>query len=96
MEVSAPWLVLIQTRPSWLTKRCNPVDAELFVGGLKGNTDYHVAVTNLMGMTVMPMTSIHTNVLGELIMTVGEMPAGVYFILVNDGTNPVMVKFVKR
>ena len=74
----------------------NPVDAELFVGGLKGNTDYHVAVTNLMGMTVMPMTSIHTNVLGELIMTVGEMPAGVYFILVNDGTNPVMVKFVKR
>ena len=74
----------------------NPVDAEVLVGGLKGNTTYQVTVTNIMGMTMMPTTSIQTNLLGEFPMTVGALPAGVYFILVNDGTFPVMMKFVKR
>lgn len=74
----------------------NPVDTELVVDGLKGNTDYQVTVMNLLGMTVMPISTIHTNVLGELPMRVGELPAGVYFILVNDGTGPIMAKFMKR
>ena len=74
----------------------NPVDTELVVDGLKGNTDYQVTVMNLLGMTVMPISTTHTNVLGELPMTVGELPAGVYFILVNDGTGPIMAKFMKR
>jgi hypothetical protein len=74
----------------------NPVDTELVVDGLKGNTDYQVTVMNLLGMTVMPTSTTHTNVLGELPMTVGELSAGVYFILVNDGTGPIMAKFMKR
>ena len=74
----------------------NPVDTELVVDGLKGNTDYQVTVMNLLGMTVMPTSTTHTNVLGELPMRVGELPAGVYFILVNDGTGPIMAKFMKR
>ena len=74
----------------------NPVDTELVVDGLKGNTDYQVTVMNLLGMTVMPTNTTHTNVLGELPMRVGELPAGVYFILVNDGTGPIMAKFMKR
>ena len=74
----------------------NPVEAEVLVGGLKGNTVYQVTVTNLLGMTMMPTTSIQTNVLGEFLMTVDVLQAGVYFILVNDGTSPVMMKFVKR
>ena len=74
----------------------NPVEAEVLVGGLKGNTVYQVTVTNLLGMTMMPTISIQTNLLGEFPMTVGTLPAGVYFMLVNDGTSPVMMKFVKR
>ena len=74
----------------------NPAAAELFVNGLKGNTDYQVTVINLLGMTVMPTTSIRTNLLGEFPMTVDELPAGVYFIHVNDGTRPFMAKFLKQ
>ena len=74
----------------------NPADKELFVGGLKGNTDYQVTVLNVLGMTVVPMTPSHSNLLGEIPMMVGALPAGIYFILVDDGTNPVMTKFVKR
>ena len=74
----------------------NPVETEMLVGGLQGNTVYQVTVTNLLGMTMMPTTSFQTNLLGEFPMTVGALPAGVYFILVNDGTSPVMMKFVKR
>ena len=74
----------------------NPVETEMLVGGLQGNTVYQVTVTNLLGMTMMPTTSFQTNLLGEFPMTVGDLPAGVYFILVNDGTSPVMMKFVKR
>ena len=74
----------------------NPVEADLLVDGLKGNTDYQVTVMNLLGMTVVPTTTIQTNLLGEFPMTVGELPAGVYFILVDDGTGPVMAKFMKQ
>ena len=74
----------------------NPVEAEMLIDGLKGNTDYQVTVMNLLGMTVVPTATIHTNLLGEFPMTVGELPAGVYFILVDDGTGPVMAKFMKR
>ena len=74
----------------------NPVEAELLVDGLKVNTDYQVTVRDLLGMTVVPATTIHTNLLGEFPMTVGELPAGVYFIHVDDGSGPVMAKFMKR
>ena len=86
----------LEVTASELSLYPNPVDAELLVGGLKSNTVYQVTVVNLLGVTVVPTASIQTNLLGELQMTVGGLPAGVYFILVNDGTGPVMAKFMKR
>ena len=85
-----------ETVASKLSLHPNPVDTELVVDGLKGNTVYQVTVMNLLGTTVMPTTTTHTNLLGELPMTVGELPPGVYFILVNDGTEPIMAKFMKQ
>ena len=84
------------TVASKLSLHPNPVDTELVVDGLKGNTVYQVTVMNLLGTTVMPTTTTHTNLLGELPMTVGELPPGVYFIHVNDGTEPIMAKFMKQ
>ena len=86
---------LVSTAPEMMLYP-NPVETEMLVGGLKGNTVYQVTVTNLLGMTMMSTTSIQTNLLGEFPMTVGALPAGVYFILVNDGTTSVMMKFVKQ
>lgn len=85
-----------ETVASKLSLHPNPVDTELVVDGLKGNTVYQVTVMNLLGTTVMPTTTTHTNLLGELPMTVGELPPGVYFIHVNDGTEPIMAKFMKQ
>ncbi len=85
-----------ETLASKLSLHPNPVDTELVVDGLKGNTVYQVTVMNLLGTTVMPTTTTHTNLLGELPMTVGELPPGVYFIHVNDGTEPIMAKFMKQ
>lgn len=85
-----------ETVASKLSLHPNPVDTELVVDGLKGNTVYQVTVMNLLGTTIMPTTTTHTNLLGELPMTVGELPPGVYFILVNDGTEPIMAKFMKQ
>ena len=85
-----------ETVTSELSLHPNPVDADLLVGGLKGNLDYQVSVINVMGLTVIPTSSIHTNLLGEFQMNVHELPAGVYFILVNDGTSPLVAKLVKQ
>ena len=85
-----------ETVTSELSLHPNPVDADLLVGGLKGNLDYQVSVVNVMGLKVIPTSSIHTNLLGEFQMNVHELPAGVYFILVNDGTSPLMAKLVKQ
>lgn len=86
----------LETEDPELSLRPNPVDAELFVNGLKGNTDYQVTVINLLGMTVIPTTSKHTNLLGGFPMTVDELPSGVYFIHISDGIKPLMAKFLKR
>ena len=74
----------------------NPVDTELLIGGLKANTDYQVTVMDVLGLMVVPTTSMHTNLLGEMPLTLGRLSSGVYFILVDDGVRPVMAKFVKR
>ena len=74
----------------------NPVDTELLIGGLKANTDYRVTVMDVLGLMVVPTTSMHTNLLGEMPLTLGRLSSGVYFILVDDGVRPVMAKFVKR
>lgn len=74
----------------------NPVDTELLIGSLKADTDYQVTVMDVLGLMVVPTTSMHTNLLGEMPLTIGRLSSGVYFILVDDGVRPVMAKFVKR
>lgn len=74
----------------------NPVETELLIGGVKANTDYRVTVMDVLGLMVVPTTSLHSNLSGELPLTLGRLSAGVYFILVDDGVRPVMAKFVKR
>lgn len=74
----------------------NPVDTELLIGSLKADTDYQVTVMDVLGLMVVPTTSMHTNLLGEMPLTLGRLSSGVYFILVDDGVRPVMAKFVKR
>lgn len=72
-----------------------PVEKELTIEGLPGNTEYDVLVTNVLGLTVMPVKKVQTNMLGEFSMEVAELPVGLYLIQVSNSSVSVMAKFLK-
>ena len=74
----------------------NPTEKELFVGGLKENEMYQVAISNGLGVCVMPEVKVKTNLLGEFDIKVDELQAGVYFIQVKGASESVVAKFVKQ
>lgn len=74
----------------------NPIETELTAGGLQSNTEYEVSVTNALGVAVMPIIKVQTNLLGELSMEVQALPAGLYLLRVSNPSTSVMAKFVKQ
>ena len=74
----------------------NPIEKELTAGGLQSDTEYEVAVTNVLGMTVIPSMKVQTNMFGELSIEINELPAGLYLLRVSNPSMNVMNKFVKQ
>ena len=74
----------------------NPTEDLLTVIGLDANAVYKVFVQNSLGMTVLSDVQVSSNLLGELQMSVGGLPAGMYCICVKGDSDLRMVKFVKR
>ena len=73
----------------------NPAEEEITIFGLKGKTEYDICVMNGLGMKVMERKS-QSNILGECVITVADLPAGMYIVCLTNPTGSVMVKFVKH
>lgn len=72
----------------------NPAEEEITIFGLKGKTEYDICVMNGLGMKVMERKS-QSNILGECVITVADLPVGMYIVCLTNPTGSVMVKFVK-
>ena len=74
----------------------NPADDMITVGGLKSHTDYRVAVMNSFGIVVLADAQARTDLLGELSLSVSELPSGFYFIRMENANGGLTAKFVKH
>ena len=74
----------------------NPIENELTAGGLMGDTEYEVVVTNVLGMTVMPVMKLKSNRFGEFTIDLNGLPAGLYLLRVSNLSTCVMTKFLKQ
>ena len=83
------------TAPAPLYVYPNPTENLLNVSGLKANEACRVLLQNSLGMTVLDVQA-SSNLLGELQISIGELPAGMYCLCVKDDSEFRMVKFVKR
>lgn len=82
--------------PTELQVYPNPAKETVALIGLSGNTTYSITVLNSLGMTVLHETQLSSNLLGELPISVGTLPSGVYFIQVKGISGTMMAKFVKQ
>lgn len=73
----------------------NPVEDEFTIFGLREQTVYNICVLNNMGV-VMTEHASRTNVLGECVIAVANLPVGIYYVRVTNATESVMMRFVKR
>ena len=73
----------------------NPAEDQLVVGGLEANREFGVTVKNSLGTAVVPEMRACSNVLGEIQLSVADLPAGIYFIGVQGPSGYTMAKFVK-
>ena len=74
----------------------NPADDMITVGGLKSLADYRVVVMNSLGMVVLADAQVRTDLLGELSLSVCELPSGLYFIRLENVNGGLTAKFVKH
>ena len=74
----------------------NPSDDMITVGGLKSLSDYRLVVMNSLGMVVLADAKAHTDLLGELSISVSELPSGLYFIRLENANGGLTAKFVKQ
>ena len=73
----------------------NPVKDCLTIDGLKALTPYAVSVVDVAGAVVMPSTLLHTDMLGQCVISVNHLQSGMYFITINGSTGSKNLKFVK-
>ena len=73
----------------------NPAEEKITISGLTGQTAYDICVINGLGVAVMER-KVRTNLLGETVIAVADMPAGIYLVRMTSPTESEMVKFVKR
>ena len=74
----------------------NPAEDKITICGLKSKTDVQVFIQNSLGFTLWAENKAVTNLLGELTLTVADLPAGIYFVRVKSASGSVTAKFVKR
>ena len=74
----------------------NPAEDKITLGGLKEQTEYEVCVLNNLGVTLLNERKMQTNLLGECVIVVDELPVGVYVVRMTNATETLMMKFVKR
>lgn len=74
----------------------NPAEELVTVSGLSGNTNYSVSVENCFGMKMLSDVRVSSNLMGELQISVDDLPIGVYFICVQDDSGRWVTKFVKQ
>ena len=74
----------------------NPAEEEITLGGLEEQAEYEVSVMNSLGATLLRERKMHTDLLGECVIAVDDLPVGVYFVRLSNSTETLMVKFVKR
>ena len=72
----------------------NPAEDEIVLSGLAEATDYKVWITNNLGMTVLTV-SIHTDLTGTGILSLADLPAGIYCVRAENTKEIRMVKVVK-
>ncbi len=82
--------------PTILSVYPNPAEDRIVVCGLKANAEYRVMIQNSLGMTVCPEWQVRSNLLGECMISVTDLPMGIYFIQVNTDSGCMKAKFVKR
>ena len=73
----------------------NPAQKEITLCGLKVQTEYEVCIYNSLGVVVWEHQA-QTNLLGECVVTVDDLPVGIYFVRLTNATENIMVRFVKR
>ena len=82
--------------PTQLHVYPNPAEDFLTVSGLDANVAYKIYVQSSLGVMVLSDVQASSNLLGELQVSVGGLPSGMYCICVKDDAKSRMVKFVKR
>ena len=74
----------------------NPADKEIVISGLESLEKYELMIVNLMGSPVGAQRMLQANMLGTCVLSVEDLPSGLYFIAVNGKSGKGMVKFVKQ
>ena len=74
----------------------NPAEEKITLGGLKEQTEYEVCVMNGLGVTLLRESKLQSNLLGECVIAVDDLPVGVYFVRLSNPAETLMVKFVKH
>ena len=74
----------------------NPAEEEITLGGLEEQAEYEVSVMNSLGATLLRERKMQTDLSGDCVIAVDDLPVGVYFVRLSNSTETLMVKFVKR
>ena len=74
----------------------NPAEERVTLSGLKEHTEYEVSVMNSMGVTLLKERTMQSNLFGECVVAVDDLPAGVFVVRLSNASETLMVKFVKH
>lgn len=74
----------------------NPADKEIVISGLESLEKYELMVVNPVGTLVGSQRLLQADMLGTCVLSVEDLPSGLYFIAVNGKSGKGMVKFVKH
>lgn len=85
----------IENLPQELLVYPNPTEKVIVVGGLESLGNYEFMIVNPMGGLVGPKRLLQADLLGECVLSVQDLPVGLYFITVSGKTGKTTVKFVK-
>lgn len=86
----------IQATVSEVSVFPNPAENVITLGGLQEQTEYEVCVMNSLGVALLQMEKMQTNLLGECVITMNDWPGGIYFVRMTNPMENVVVKFVKN
>ena len=73
----------------------NPAKDEIVLSGLESLENYTITIRNLVGNMVLPQSLVQSDMVGECVLSVCDLPSGVYFIALNGRKGNWMTKFIK-